>query len=438
MQHISSLIVSEFPSRGGGRLASPGYRLSLAQSEEFAGLEEGIDRYDLLLLVKRVGKGAGFTPRMIHLLDYYLAFTRDCDWEQGSRPIVYQSLSRTALDLGISERQVQKLEQALFHAGALTWCDSGNHKRYGQRHPQTGRILFAYGVDLTPLAYLREQLTQLLQEKRLYDEAWLDTKRAISWQRRQIRSLLLEMQEEGADASALARYEERYQEIACQIRTQIDLSELRLLLTRHQSLHSDLLTVVAPKSGQHAEAHERANLPQETPKGSCTSERKFAHYKYTNPVNKFCSPQDTGFQESVADLSEPEDQPLASGMQHISLKQVLLAASDRFRAGLPLEPRPMNWNDVVEAAYRLRPELGISQQSWGEACQILGKVGAALCLLITDSGLDRDKNSVKQPAAYFRGLVNRARGGELHLHNSVYGLIEREILKGSASSQAQS
>ncbi|MFO1022740.1 MAG: hypothetical protein U0903_18895 [Planctomycetales bacterium] len=48
--------------------------------------------------------------RMIQLLDYYFAFTRDADWERGSRPVVYQSLAKTALDLSVTERQVQRLE----------------------------------------------------------------------------------------------------------------------------------------------------------------------------------------------------------------------------------------------------------------------------------------------------------------------------------------
>lgn len=61
--------------RGGGRAASPAYREALIKCEDFSGLEEGADRYQLLLLVKRVGRQAGFTPRMITLLDYYMAFT---------------------------------------------------------------------------------------------------------------------------------------------------------------------------------------------------------------------------------------------------------------------------------------------------------------------------------------------------------------------------
>ena len=149
--------IAELKQGRGGRSSSPLHRRAQELVQEFTGLEADVNRYDLLLLVKRIGKQAGFTPRMIALLDYYMAFTKDYDWKQGSSPVVYQSLSKTALDLGISERQVQRLEQSLFETGALTWNDSGNHRRYGKRD-DSGRIMYAYGVDLTPLAFLKASL----------------------------------------------------------------------------------------------------------------------------------------------------------------------------------------------------------------------------------------------------------------------------------------
>ena len=102
----------ELKQSRGGRISSSSHRKSYSQVEDFTGLEDNVNRYDLLLLVKRMGKKAGFTPRMINLLDYYMAFTRECDWEQGSTPIIYQSLAKTALDMGVTERQIQRLEQS--------------------------------------------------------------------------------------------------------------------------------------------------------------------------------------------------------------------------------------------------------------------------------------------------------------------------------------
>ncbi len=416
--------------RGGGRVSSPAYRQSLIRSEDFTGLEEGIDRYELLLLVKRVGKAAGFTPRMMQLLDYYFAFTREIDWERGSRPIVYQSLSRTALDLGVCERQVQKLEKALFELGAITWSDSGNHKRYGQRDSQSGKILYAYGVDLTPLAYLREQLQDMLHEKQLHDQAWLACKREISFYRRQIRSLLLEWQQEEGAFVLLNEYEKRYDQIAIQLRTHLDLETMRTLLARHQSLHNAILEGMGVGKVETLEAPPPRSIPEKTNKGTCTSEPPFAHYKYTTlKINKDSSRADEGLQGSVAARPEATDPVTSSGIAHISLAMAIAAASERLQELLPPEP---TWSDLIEAAYRLRTPLGISQASWGEACEILGRTGAALCLLVTDRATERTENVVEKPAAYFRGMINRARTAELRLHNSVFGILAQQESRAAA------
>lgn len=415
----------------GGRISSAELRHAQQLGEDFAGLAADTKRYDLLLLVKRAGKVAGFSSRMIQLLDYYLAFTRDCDWEEGARPIVYQSLAKTALDLGVSERQIQRLEQALFEAGALSWHDSGNHRRYGQRCPKTGRIQYAYGVDLTPLAYLKPELETRLAEKGLYDQAWLETKRQISWYRRQLNALLAEVGEAGA-------HTERLERLSMPIRTYMTLEALRSLLGEHKSLHQQILTRI----------EEEGTAPElEMPdQPSSSDDRNVVHSYYStqesfNELN--CRPQASCWQESVIDPprsrpgagASPESQPAegrdvisGTGLQHVTLKQVLNAASERFKAHIPLEPRPMNWPDVVEAAYRLKPELRINQQSWGEGCLTLGRAGAAVCLLLTDQAMQREIDPVRQPGAYFRAMIQRARTGDLHLHNSIFGLLKREPL----------
>ncbi len=360
---------------GGGRIASDGYRAALAMSGDFAGLEDGVDRYSLLLLVKKTARRAGFTPRMIQLLDYYFAFTRECDWEEGSRPIVYQSLSRTALDLGVTERQVQKLEAALFAAGAIGWNDSGNHRRYGQRCASTGRLLWGFGVELTPLAYLKPRLEALLHEKQLHDEAWLAAKRDISWHRRQIRAALAEWtSRDEKPLPGMLEFEQRYDEIAVQLRTHIDLPAMRSLLARHQSLLSDLLQAMGVGETLRTERPQRISFIEKTGKGSSRSEPQFTHYKSTiQPLPKDCSPQDKGLQESVAEPSERPGTGPGPGMAHVTLGMALGAASDRLAARLPAEP---GWEELVAAAYDLRRELGVSQASWADACELLGRSGA--------------------------------------------------------------
>ncbi len=454
--------IAELKQGRGGRISSSSHRKSYAQAEDFTGLEENVNRYDLLLLVKRMGKKAGFTPRMISLLDYYMAFTRDIDWEQGSSPIIYQSLSKTALDMGVSERQVQRLEQSLFEAGALTWHDSGNHRRYGKRCDQTGRILYAYGVDLTPLAYLKASLEKKLQEKLLYDQAWMETKRQISYYRGQIRAVMCEMElltldGQGDYTDDLIALQKAYEPLTIQIRTHLSLESVRTLLAKHKELHKDALEAL--EGGELiTETIDATPAKEETKEKSPKNDIDVIHYNSTikkqsnkldtntqSGICRMASPNafkkaSSGPQELQSDISnqvetyhneeesftDEEALILQTGLQHITLKQALNAASERFRNHMPMENRPMNWNDFVSAAYSMKGELFISQASWAKACAILGRNGAAICLLLTDQAQQREIKPVQKTGAYFNAMINRAKEGELHLHNSIFGILQKE------------
>jgi replication initiation protein RepC len=434
MQALSTYIPQPPAGRGGGRVGSDRLREAYALGCEFAGLEEGTDRYALLLLVKKAGNLVGVSPAMVRLLDYYLAFTRDCDWEEGGRPIVYQSLARTAMDLGVTERQIQKLENALFEAGVIGWNDCGNHRRFGQRCPETGRILYAFGVDLTPLAYLRATLEEKLHEKRLRDEAWREAKRQISWLRRQVRGLLAEWsQREEGDEEVIASFAARYEEIAIEVRAHLSLEAVRALLARHEALHSELMSTMGVGDVEVSKTSQQPSPTKTTRQRSCRREQKFVHKQpTTQSLKDSCSRDDAGFQESVAEPPAPTDLISSAGLGHVTLRMAVAAAGERLRLYLPKDP---GWSDLSEAAYRLRADFGVSQASWAEACGVLGREGAALCLLVTDRAAERPENPVARPAAYFRAMVNRARAGELRLHSSVFGLLDHDASEPTVGRQ---
>ncbi len=454
MQHISSNISPIRQSRG-GRISSPKLRDTINQSQDFEGLEESVKHFSLLTLVKRAGKGAGFSSKMVELLEHYMIFTREIDWQQGSQPIVYKSQEQTAMDLDITVRHVRRLEKELFDAGALTWIDSGNHKRYGQRCPDTGRIIYAYGVDLTPLAYLKSKLEEIIHEQQLYKAAWMETKRQISWHRSQVKSVLAEMTE--LEAEGQGAFLSNYEEIATRYDTRMSLEGMRSMLGKHQELYNRVL-----------EALDRYYKDNKTNKESCRTDSNDLHKQNTNKklFNKlntdrrdtshcFQEKRNGNIENKAAKAERPgrpeptkgraeASQPYSSkhqkpqdsedrgnllskaGLQHITVKQVLNAGSQRFKDHIPLQQRPMDWEDVVEAAYALRPSLHISQQSWANACQVLTKYGAAICLLLVDQAAQRPENPVRKPAAYFNTMISRARAGELHLHRSIFGLLKRE------------
>lgn len=408
------------PSHGGGRCSSPQYRHSLSYSHEFIGVPDDFDRYELLRLCKRVGKAAGLTPRLLQLLEYYLGFTRPQDFASGNA-VCYQSLARTALELGVSERQIQHLEQQGFQLGLWTWRASGNNRRFGQRDKE-GNLLFAYGIDLLPLVTLREELEAKLQAKQRHDDAWVKTKRQISAFRGHIRSLFQEAFQQGHWNEQWDEWQAAYNGMAIPIRTYHELATLESLLARHKSLYETILVVVdAGNVEEGAEALTENTSPRR--------EKNFASINYFTQEltdKSACSPAGQGLQESPGEPSQPPSPIAASGLQHISLGLTLQIVSERFAVYLPSSSQRVTWPDVIEAAYRLRPTLGISQDNWAEACQLLGRSGAAICVAIVDRSALRIDNRVVHPGSYFRAMIAKARGGELRLHRSVFGLLERE------------
>ena len=368
---------------------------------------------------------------MVQLLEYYILFTKEHDWKDGARPIVYQSLYKTALDFGVGERQIQKLEQALFDVGALTWNDSGNHKRFGSRS-EDGDILYAYGVDLSPLSYLYSILEQKYQEKQLRDAAWMETKRQISWYRGRIRALLAE--EELEYSYELHAMQAEYSEIAVSIRAYMSLESLRALCKHHESLYNDVQSYIEGL----VVIDKECGLSQ---KDSSMDAQKDVHiHSTTNKISDksdTSSHKDNSFQKSVVDSIEQQSNNNACGKErnedcsrtkypNISLKQILNAASSRFLEKMPLQSGPMTEIDFVETAYALLPDLGIHKSAWVEACSAVGRLGAAICIVIIDQKKDLQENRVRNPGGYLRAMAKRAEIGELNLHGSIFGLLKRE------------
>lgn len=333
---------------------------------------------------------------------------------------MYQSQIRTAMDMGVSERQIQKLEKALFEVGALTWNDSGNHKRYGQRCKKSGAVVYAYGVDLRPLASLQSRLEQIVSAKKKYQAAWMETKRQISYYRAQIRRAL-----EEHHTTENVQYGENYRAISYQIRQNLDLDALRHLLQAHKDLLNAIMTDVEAQK-----THER----------TCISEKKFAHKESTiyikpNKLESSRSPSANSLpkkQMGKSKYKEPSVQKAIkakkqeTGLEHIKPKHLYFSAREGFREYIPIAQRQMSWDDIVAAAHIYKNEIGIDQNLWGRGCAGLTRLGAAICVILTDHAVHRSENPIKNSAAYFQSLINKAEKGELRLHDSIFGLLSRE------------
>jgi replication initiation protein RepC len=378
------------------------------------------NQWDLVQLAQRVGKEAGLTPALLRLLRYYVGFTRSRDWLE-ENAVVYQSVVRTALDLGVTERQIQYLETQGFKLGLWAWRPSGNNRRFGKRAAD-GRLCYAYGIDLMPLLHFTEQLEIKLQEKQARIAAWYDVKREISSSRGRLRAMLRKADGLGLSSQQQAAWQAAYEGIAWNIRTYHNLATLEALFVEHQKLYTTILRAV--EEGEATDHQTEVAAPF-----SSDVAKNFVPIDYRNHSITDKSVSRSAGQSGVGPtnrLCDHQADKHGQGVGQPSLGQVLQVASGRFLGYLPMTDRALAWSDIVDAAYHLRGVLGISQQTWGEACEVLGRNGAAIAVVILDRAIGRKLNPVERPPAYFRGMVDRARGGELRLHHSVLGLLKEQ------------
>ncbi|MCY4608078.1 MAG: replication initiation protein RepC [bacterium] len=137
----------------GLRTITPAAIASRRLAAQFEGLPAGMDRGELVHVIKNGGPRCGYSPTEVRRLVYLVRHTGDDDWRDGDGlPVVWKSVAAMAADLGVQRGQINAVERSLVEKGAIAHRDSGSRRRWGSRDPGTGRVTQAWGVDLRPLA----------------------------------------------------------------------------------------------------------------------------------------------------------------------------------------------------------------------------------------------------------------------------------------------
>jgi replication initiation protein RepC len=136
----------------GCRRLTPAHVQVQAIAERFEGLPEGISKGQALAALKQAAQPLGLSPRLRDTIDVLFAFSAPQDWQPGARPIVWPSNRKLETTLGLGRRQVQNVLSALIRANLITPVDSPTGRRWGHRDAKTGKIVEAYGFDLSPIA----------------------------------------------------------------------------------------------------------------------------------------------------------------------------------------------------------------------------------------------------------------------------------------------
>lgn len=381
-------------------------------AEGFAGLPEGVTVHgQLLAAFKAAGPRIGLSTSLMHAVDWLFRFTQSQDWERGARPIVWPSALLQQEALGVSETQAKRLNRRLIELGLVTMKDSPNGKRYGRRDAR-GRIVEAYGFDLSPLAARYQEFVQLAEEGRAEREAVGRLRRRGTIARKGIVQILETARDYDLRGEEWPTLEHEAWAIVQEL--------------KRTNGPDDMEAGVVSLERRHQEARRRLEMVLTDVK-KAPSQAENAPHQYTyNPTSY--PKQDTviAYEASseaqgtrVASSSAPEPPKRAQkGTLHGIRPDELVKLAPRLKPYLR-RPNP-TWPEIIDAADWLRHDLDVSKPLWGDACLAMGRDLAAVALAIVST--KEPEHFRTTPGGYFHGMVQKARAGELHLERTIWAM----------------
>jgi len=421
----------------GFRRLTPGLLQADRTAGGFCGLPEGVTvPGQLLAALKAAAPRLGLSPRLVHAVDWLFRFTQPQDWERGGRPIVWPSASMQQEALGLSESRVKMLNRALIDAGLITMKDSPNGKRYGHRAENgRGRIVEAYGFDLSPIAARHAEFVRLAAEAKAERAEFARLRRRATIARNGITQILETAAEYGFAGEEWTRLAHDTQQLVRVLRKFERPEEMALgvesLERRQRSARErleNLLATVTPKPPEAVDSD---------PKGPENRPHQYTYKSRPDPPQDTVIAPEERKSSSGSTASDRETAWQRQGLQGAKSAQesrrpartdsgtVMRLSTDEL---LHLAPRlrpylrtsAPGWPDVIDAADWLRHDLGVSKSLWGEACLAMGREEAAIALALVSA--KPAAHFTASPGGYFHGMVAKARAGQLHLGRTVWGL----------------
>jgi replication initiation protein RepC len=406
------------PRRGSGysptgfRRLTPGLLKVDRTAESFAGLPNGVTVYgQLLAAVKAAAPRLGLSTRLVHAVDWLFKFTQPQDWERGGRPIVWPSALLQQEALGLSETQAKRLNRNLIEAGLVTMKDSPNGKRYGKRDPK-GRIVEAYGFDLSPLAARYGEFVRLAEEGRAERAALGRLRRRATIARKGIIQILETARDYALEGEEWATLE----------RDSLAIVQALKRAERPDDMEVGVMSLEQRQRGARSRLEALLKDVKKTP-----SEVENEPHQYTYNRTPYPSKDTVITTRASSGAGEPSVSPSQEleprdrsekGTAHGIRPDELARLAPRLRSYLR-RPSP-TWPEIIDAADWLRHDLDVSKSLWGDACVTMGRDLAAVALAIVST---KDPEHFRTtPGGYFHGMVQKAKAGELHLERTVWAL----------------
>jgi replication initiation protein RepC len=387
-----------------------------SRTAEFKGLPAGVvAHYALLDTLKAAAPALGLSRELVELLDKLFSYTSAQDWAEGSRPIVWPSNFTLAEDLDRSMRAIQAQIAGLVSAGLVAMKDSPTGRRYGERDATTKKLTLAhcYGFDLSLLAIRYAELKEAADKH-------ASTKAAKAEVRRRAfiaKTKLLQMTDAAAEANLWSIYwedlEGRLSSLSTTLKERLTLIEANHLADVLERMAQDAQALLTKALQESAQTEEDSSAHE----SSCTLKTFTIDPLDLKDCNRPAGTSSRGELPAQAAV-EPGESVEAEEYRTTPEEIAYLAPPLGEGAG----PQP-TWAKLMAAAEQLRSHVGISQKTWNQAYDQLGRVGRLITL--ADLLSFPDSHFTGSRPAYFQGMINRARKNQLRLDRALYGMRTR-------------
>jgi len=372
----------------------------------------GPSRGEVLAAFRRAAPALGLVP-VLAFINLLMTRSFNQDWIGDGRPMVWPSNRWLYVRLGVGEGRLKELINLAFEHGLIAMRDAGSGRRQGEREVgECGRILWAYGFDLSPLtarcAEFRERAAAFEAREVLLHRLRLE----LSSLRRDILTLADVGLVTRPDATDWADLAIRTRQLCSQSRTQDDPDVLQLLISQLQAMHGEVRALFEP-----------AETPKSDPSGSSETP-PCTHTNQSIKTNASAQAQEQALPKwnaAIGKQSQDDIEPADPLNGFPASPAFVLVIAPPFQ-DFTVTSRPTR-NEVVSAAWHVCRHLGISQDAWGEACLTFGRWEAAVAVAaITGRHL---QGKVASPGGLLRHMIKIYNKGELRLDRTLRGLAAR-------------
>ena len=396
----------------------------MSETQTFPALPQGHKRFTVEQLIREVGPMIGLRASAQVALIHMMGHTAPDDWTSAARePIYFAPQDVTAAALGKTRRALYNTEVQLERLGLIERRTKGN----GHRSPYGGcGIVFSRLIALVP--GLLNLVDRLRREKA--------ERKTLRNRRSTFRGIVLRRIRESGEtphprvaeaAEAMASWPDarRLEGMA--------IDALRAHVEEAKNL-CDALDAFDDWSRDSSAMEEEIGTPflqennQDTSSVTCNASMAVRstgmpvqdEFLLTGPIGP-----ERGREIKCAEASGAHK---AVFLSRLTPERLFGLASADMQAligdaqgGSPC----LRHVDLIDAAVRMLPYLGINFDAWHKAVEAMGEEQATVAVFLVDANRDHPRNPVRNPGGALRAMTDRHRKGRLNLVGGLIGLARR-------------